>query len=182
MAESIMPIKTVGKRGKDKTPRKKRTDNSIQSVVPDDTKRKIICHDIMVRRLGRLPDMNDIISVDNRIDTYLTLCVNNAVSPTVAGLALSFGVDRKTLWEWLEGRSGTIKNDEVRNTLKAVYSQITSMYEEMLTEGKIIPVSAFFLMKNNMGYKDQTDHVVTARQDIPETEDSLTDRAGLLTD
>ena len=52
----------------------------------------------------------------------------------------------------------------------------------MLSTGKINPVAAIFLMKNNFGYKDQTDHVLTAKQEITETEESLIDRAGLLTD
>ena len=82
----------------------------------------------------------------------------------------------------MEQKTGVIKNPEVMETLKSVYTSISAMYEELLTEGKIIPVSAFFLMKNNHGYKDQTDHVVTARQDQPETEEDIISRAGLLTD
>lgn len=182
MSESVIPINMVGKRGKDKTPRKKRTDSSIQTAVPDDTRQKIICHDIMVRRIGKLSDPNNLDEVNYHIDQYLDLCMNNLVSPTVAGLALSLGIDRRTLWQWMEGINNVIKNPEVKDTLKSVYSQIATMYEEMLTEGKIVPVSAIFLMKNNHGYKDQTDHILTARQDIPETEDSIIDRAGLLTD
>ena len=181
MSQEIKPIRTVGKRGKDKQPRKYRND-TIQTAVSDDVRSKIICHDMMVRRLGKLHNPNDITEVEQRIETYLTLCMNNSVSPTVAGLALSLGIDRRTLWQWIEGVNGTIKSPEVKDTLKSVYSSIAAMYEEMLTEGKIIPVSAFFLMKNNHGYKDQTDHIVTARQEQPETEETLLNRANLLTD
>lgn len=182
MSEQQKQIRTVGKRGKDKQPRKRRIDNSIQTIASDDTKRKIIFHDITVRKLGKVSDINNPVEVNDRIETYLSICMNNSVAPTVAGLALAFGVDRKTLWTWIEERAGTIKNEECRNALKAVYSAITAMYEELLTEGKIIPVSAFFLMKNNHGYKDQTDHIVTARQEQPETEETLLNRANLLTD
>jgi len=182
MSESQKTIKTVGKRGKDKQPRKCRTDSSIQTVIPDDIKQKIIYHDIMVRRLGRLSDPNDIVEVDNRIEQYLTLCMQNMVSPTIAGLALSLGIDRMTLWNWINERNGTIKNPDVIYSLKTIYSAISAQYEELLTEGKIVPVSAIFLMKNNHGYKDQTDHVVTARQEQQETEELLLDRADLLAD
>lgn len=184
MSESIIPIKTVGRRkgSKDIVPRKKRTDSSIQDVIPDDTKQKIICHDIMVRKLGKISDPNNLDEIDNRIDQYLSLCIDNAVSPTVSGLALALGINRRTLWTWISEKNGTIKNPEVMDTLKGVYSQIETQYEELLTEGKIVPVSAIFLMKNNHGYKDQTDHIVTARTEQQETEETLLDRAGLLTD
>ena len=182
MPENENPIRTVGKRGKDRTPRKKRTDSSIQTVISDDSKVKILRHDIMVRKLGRITDPNNLTEIENRIDQYLDLCINNCVSPTIAGLALALGIDRQTLWTWITGNRGTIKNPDVVYTLKNVYATIAAQYEEMLTEGKIIPVSAFFLMKNNHGYKDQTDHILTARTEQPETEDNLLNRAGLLTD
>lgn len=182
MSEATQPIRTVGKRGNDITPRKKRTDSSIQTTIPDDSKVKIICHDMMVRKLGKLSDPNNLTEVENRIDQYLTLCMQNVVCPTVSGFALSLGIDRRTLWTWISGKCDVIKNPEVMDTLKSVYSQIESQYEELLTEGKIVPVSAIFLMKNNHGYKDQTDHILTARQEQTETEDSLLNRAGLLTD
>ena len=51
-----------------------------------------------------------------------------------------------------------------------------------MNNSKINPVAGIFLMKNNMGYKDQTDHVIEARQEQTETEDSILQRANLLTE
>lgn len=44
------------------------------------------------------------------------------------------------------------------------------MIEEYMQNGKINPVSGIFLMKNNFGYRDQTEVVVTPNQvnaDVP---------------
>ena len=68
------------------------------------------------------------------------------------------------------------------NLLKNIYAAINTQYEQLLTEGKIIPVSAFFLMQNNHGYKQQTDHVITAKQENQETEEDILNRANLLQD
>ena len=181
MSEQTTLPRKQGQRGKDKAPRKKRID-SIQNVASDDNKRKIILHDISVMNLPRLEDINDYKQLSNRVTEYFTLCVNNAVSPTVAGLALALGVDRATLWNWLNGKTGRIKSQECFDLLKRTYDAINTQYEEMLTDGKIIPVSAFFLMKNNHGYRDQTDHVITARQEVTDTEETILERANLLTD
>jgi hypothetical protein len=98
----------------------------------------------------------------------------------VASLALALGIDRRTLWTWMEEKVGTIKNRAVLDTLKRVYNLIASQYEGLLTQGKIIPVAGFFLMQNNFGYKNQTDHVVVAQPaEEPNTED-IAARAGLL--
>lgn len=57
---------------------------------------------------------------------------------------------------------------------------INTQYEELLTEGKMIPVGAFFLMQNNHGYRNQTDHVVVAQQAEEPNTDDIAARAGLL--
>ena len=73
-----------------------------------------------------------------------------------------------------------MENPDVVDTLKTVYIQINTQYEELLTQGKMIPVSAFFLMQNNHGYKQQTDHVITAKQEETESIDDIANRANLL--
>ena len=172
--------KQVRGRGKDKVPRKKRTDFNINAQVPPDERQIILRHNVELWQLGKLKNRNDPEEVRERIGTYFSLCQKNQQMPTVAGLALSFGIDRATLWLWMDNKTGVIKNPEVLDTLKEVYNLIASQYEGMLTQGKIIPVAGFFLMQNNFGYKNQTDHVVVAQPaEEPGTED-IAARAGLL--
>jgi hypothetical protein len=44
------------------------------------------------------------------------------------------------------------------------------------------PVSAFFLMKNNYGYRDTTDYIVTANQEQQVSLPDIANRAGLLSE
>lgn len=181
MSESVKPIDAIGKRvrGKDKQPRKKRTDKAIIEN-PDDNSR-LMTYNLRLLSLGSLNDKNDPEEVATRIMDYFTICGECGFRPAVASLALALGIDRVTLFTWING-SGGVKNPDVINTIKRAYAVINSSYEQMMNDGKINPVAGIFLMKNNMGYKDQTDHILTARQDIPETENTIIDRAGLLTD
>ena len=113
---------------------------------------------------------------------FFNLCIQYNVSPTLAGYSFSLGVDRNTLYNWLNGKTERIKNKECFGLLKNAYDFINNSYEQLLTEGKIIPVSAFFLLQNNYGYKQQTDHVITAKQENEDNEQDIIDRANLLTD
>ncbi len=174
-------VRTGRKPGtKDVTPRKKRTDFNLAEQVPADEKQQIVRYNVELFNLGRLNDPNDEEEVRERLATYFSIAEKYQQVPTVASLALALGIDRRTLWTWMEEKVGTIKNRAVLDTLKRVYNLIASQYEGLLTQGKIIPVAGFFLMQNNFGYKNQTDHVVVAQPaEEPNTED-IAARAGLL--
>ena len=132
--------------------------------------------------LNRLPkiDVNNPEQVKTRIEEYFSICSMFDLKPTIAMLAFSFGINRTTLFNWLNGMTKTIQNSECLDAIKEAYNLINGLYETYLTEGSIIPVSSFFLMKNNMGYKDTTDYIVTANQDKQFTLSDITDRSGLL--
>ena len=176
------PTRTVGKRGKDKQPRKLRNDTSPNTALPDNERMRIMKHNMQLYSLGRISDPNNPEILNTRVCDYFTICTQNEMIPSVAGFALSLGIDRATLWTWISGTRQTIKNPQCVDILKNVYNYLNAQYEDLMNSGKINPVAGIFLMKNNMGYKDQTDHVVTARQEQIETEETLLDRAGLLSD
>lgn len=178
MSEAVSVTKPKG-RGKDLKPRKKRTDCSVNVSMPPDDKMKILAHNLELMQLGRV-DKTSPEAIRERTRLYFEICSKNIMLPTVAGFALALGIDRRTLWDWITNGQGAIKNPAVIDALKETYALINSQYEDMLNNGEINPVSAFFLLKNNHGYKDQTDHVITARQDQPETESELLERAELL--
>ena len=163
---------------KNKTPSKIRKD-TVQCVVSDEVRQKILSFNMILYKLPKLVDYNDIGEIDNRTDLFFTLCMQHSITPTVAAYSLSLGVDRHTLYNWLNGKSDRIKNQKCLHTLKTAYDFINSSYESLLTEGKIIPVSAFFLLQNNYGYKQQTDHVITAGNNENVTEEDITNRANL---
>ena len=181
MSETVIPIRTVGKRGKDKHPRKKRQDINPNTAVPVDDRMRILKHNLQLYGLTKI-NPNNPDELQTRINLYFSICADNEIVPSVAGFAFSLGIDRKTLWYWMTQPYSIVKNPESLDALKNAYNFITAQYEDLMNTGKINPVAGIFLMKNNMGYKDQTDHVLTARTEQPETEESLLDRANLLSD
>lgn len=120
-------------------------------------------------RLLNLPniDLNDPVAVQNRINEYFSIIAENGNKPTVAGLGLALnGMDRRRLWE--------IRNDatqgrgnidtlpfEVRDIIKKTYKFMEELWENYMQNGKINPVSGIFLGKNNYGYVDKQDVVIT---------------------
>lgn len=192
-AQQETNIKTTVKTGDDVLPAKRKRGR------PKGTKNKTIRkdHDINNAEKGKnrkaiqfslafssLPsvNVNDISQVKQRVSDLFDICIRFDIKPSVAALAMAFHVDRATIFNWLNHKTGTIKDKECFDTIKAAYNQINLLYETYLNDGSIIPVSAFFLMKNNLGYKDVTDHVITASNNENVSVDSIAERAGMLTE
>ena len=114
-------------------------------------------------------DTNDADQVAERIDKYHQFCFENDMKPDMPGLALSLGVDRKTVWAWENGVDSN-KPLAVRNVLKRARAINELLMSNMMTEGKVNPVVGIFLLKNSHGYKDQQDVVITPNNPL-ESED-----------
>jgi hypothetical protein len=114
-------------------------------------------------------DTNNEEQVRERIGVYFKLCAEREMKPSVSGMAMALGVDRMTLWKWVNGATPS-KPKGVIDTVKKAYHILNFLIEEYMQNGKINPVSGIFLMKNNFGYRDQTEVVVTPNQvnaDVP---------------
>jgi hypothetical protein len=116
--------------------------------------------------LMQLPniDMKDPVAVQNRINEYFGIMAKYDTKPTVAGLGLALnGMDRRRLWEIrtdVPGRN-TDLNSEVRDAVKKAYKLMENLWENYMQNGKVNPVAGIFLGKNNFGYQDKTEYVVT---------------------
>ena len=139
--------------------RPKRSEAMKPHVNPGDN-RRYLHHARQLMGLGR-PDMTKKELVLDRINYYFDLCETNDTKPSVEGLALAFGADRKLLYRWANGIESDYIPSEVRTILLNAYTALNSLMVEYMQNGKINPVSGIFLMKNNMGYADQTEIVVT---------------------
>lgn len=164
----------VGSKNKIKT---SRPDSTVQAEPGDNT--KFILHDMKLFNLPEI-DVNNPASVSERINRYFAICSEDDIKPSIESLALSFGVNRITLFNWITGKSNRIQTPECLNTLKRAYDFINSYYAHMMNNGKINPVAGIFLMKNNMGYKDTTDYVITPNTEQRFTLSDIANRAGLL--
>ena len=142
--------------------RQKRPQKSTQMaphVNPGDNS-KYIKHALTFMKWGK-PNMTKIDEVRQRVTDYFDVCEANDMKPSVESLALAFGVDRKTLWCWVQGAESDYIPKECRDMIKVAHTAINSMMADYMQNGKINPVSGIFLMKNNMGYADQSEVVIT---------------------
>lgn len=125
---------------------------------------------MMNLELFNLPniDMKDVDQVAQRLTDFFTIFGKYDMKPTVAGMASVLnGHNRQWLWSLTHGQpygGMDISNSvppQVLNLIKKAYQFMENSWESYMNSGKLNPVTGIFLAKNNFGYKDQTDVVVT---------------------
>lgn len=165
------------------------TKRTGSSVAPDEPG-KITIGDLIQKNLAiaHLPDIDltDVNQVEARINEYYA--IENAYNnrPTVSGLAMCLnGMDRRRLWEIVTGNVGNTRGitttlpREVTDCIKRHYAILAQLWEDYMQSGRINPVSGIFLGKNNFGYKDQTEYVLTPNQQPDFNEQQIRDRLSL---
>lgn len=140
--------------------------------------RKYISHSMQIASLPII-DTNDPKQVESRVYDYFTICADNDMKPSFVGLALAFGVDRVTLWKWVNGVENN-KSQEVRNIIKMATTILNNQMEDYIQNGKINVVAGIFLSKNHYAYKDQSEVVLTPNQVTEQTESTLLEASELL--
>lgn len=118
--------------------------------------------------------------ISTRCFDYVELCMRNAMKPSMAGLALAIGVGRETLLNYINGVT-PIPNDN-RLVLQKFNGLLNSLMEDYMQNGKINPVTAIFLAKNNFNYKDTQEFVVNNNNQEESSPEALIEEANLLFD
>lgn len=111
-------------------------------------------------------DVHDPEAVQQRLNDYFGYMASQDAKPTVAGMAMALGMDRRRLWEIKTGNYHTSKSledlpKEVTDLIKKAYSLMEYLWENYMVNGKINPVTGIFLGKNNFGYQDKQEMVLT---------------------
>lgn len=147
--------------------KKKRPKRSEQLQVQTDPgdNTKYLTHALKLANLPKI-DTKNVKMLEKRIEKYFLICAEDDFKPSVAGLALAIGTDRRRLWEWSQGE----KSDRT-DTVKKAYRILNLMMEEYMQNGKINPVSGIFLMKNNFGYADKQEVVLTPNNPFGDAKD-----------
>lgn len=116
-------------------------------------------------------DMTNAQAVTGRLGEYFALYEQADLKPTVAGMAIALnGMSRQTLTaiahDRVTGSTGykSALPPEVTAVIKKAYKMMENMWETYMNSGKINPVSGIFLGKNNYGYQDKTEYVLTPNQ------------------
>lgn len=146
---------------------------------------KLIQKNLMVAQLPKI-DLTDVNQVEGRIKEYLA--IENAYNnrPTVSGLAMCLnGMDRHGIREIVTGNFGNTRGTitrlpvEVTALIKKYYALLTNLWEDYMQSGQINPVSGIFLGKNNFGYRDQTEYIVTPNTAPEYNESEIRERLSL---
>lgn len=112
-------------------------------------------------------DVHDPEAVEQRLNDYFGYMASQDAKPTVAGMAMALGMDRRRLWAIKNnqptGGAGytTALPPEVADCIKKAYSLMEYLWENYMVNGKINPVTGIFLGKNNFGYQDKQEMVLT---------------------
>ena len=157
-----------------------REDRTVQAEPGENS--RYLYHDL---KLSSLPavDMTDPAAIQARINEYFKICADDDIKPSIESFALSFDMSRHTLYNLLNDRTRNSQiTPEGLRTLQKAYNNINSYYAHMMNNGKINPVAGIFMMKNNLGYKDTSDYIITPGNEQSVSLQDITNRAGLLTD
>ena len=117
-------------------------------------------------------DLHDPKQVEDRLHDYFNIHMRYDMKPTVAGMAMALGngTTRQTLWaiknDQPSGGSGykTALPSEVADSIKKAYLLLENLWENYAQNGKMNPVTSIFLGKNNFGYSDKQEYVLTPNQ------------------
>ena len=131
--------------------------------TPSEDNRVILSHGLQVMALGKA-NLKDPDDVSKHISDYFQICLDTAIKPSIAGLALALGISRQYVFEITHNNKDNVAFLTV-DIIKKAINFINLQMETYMQESKINPVAGIFLMKNNMGYKDQVDYVVTPKND-----------------
>ena len=143
-----------------KTPRQRKRpdlDNFGQEYVEPGDNSRYLRHALKTLNMPPI-DISDAKQVEERLDWYFDHCIESEMKPTVSGFCNSLGISRQTLMEW---RNGTYRAESHQAVIVRAYKILEELWENYMQNGKINPVSGIFLAKNNFGYQDKQEYVVT---------------------
>ena len=114
-------------------------------------------------------DLRDPEAVRVRLGEYFQIYGEADLKPTVAGMAMCLGVDRRRLWDIKSGNYTNVGGykdlpPETVDLVKKAYDILETSMESYANAGRINPVMAIFMMKNHFGYQDKTEYVLTPNQ------------------
>lgn len=113
---------------------------------------KVLKHNMAITEWGAV-DMFSKAKVKERVKRYFSLCVSQDMSPTLPGLALAFGVSRFVFQRWVNGAD---VSPDVATELYHAVCVIDADSAQKMVRGMVHPKSGEFLMKNTLGYRDET--------------------------
>ena len=148
-----------------KKPRGKNIGETLAPVTEPGDNQKYIGVSLQLFNMSKV-DLHKPEEVQSRLAEYFQIHFDADLKPTVAGMAMALCIDRRRLWEIRAGNYHTSTGladlpTLTTDSIKKAYDFMENLWENYMQNGKINPVSGIFLGKNNFGYQDKTEYVVT---------------------
>ena len=148
-----------------KKPRGKNIGETLAPVTEPGDNAKYIGVSMQLFNMTKV-DLHKPEEVQSRLAEYFQIHFDADLKPTVAGMAMALGIDRRRLWEIRAGNYHTSTGladlpTLTTDSIKKAYDFMENLWENYMQNGKINPVSGIFLGKNNFGYQDKTEYVLT---------------------
>ena len=114
----------------------------------------------------RMPPVNTdkIEEIDERVNMYFDACMTEGFVPTMAGLAVATGVDKRTLLKWAEGarREGQAHGLAVKR-----FKQLsTGVIINGMLAGTIPPIPGIFVTSNDGDYEQKATHTMQVENGV----------------
>ncbi len=143
-------------------------DNGLNLEAGDNT--KYLSVNIALMNMPDI-DMDNVEEVNQRLSDYFALYAQADMKPTVAGMAIALN-GRSRQWLWAVTHDGALNGEgykpalrrEVAESIKKAYFLLENLWENYMQNGKVNPIAGIFLGKNNYGYQDKTEYVLTPNQ------------------
>lgn len=95
-------------------------------------------------------NLRDVNMVKAQAMRYIRSCQISGVLPTMAGLALAFGIAAETLSRFMSGHP----EEESAKWLRVVKQQFGDLVNQSALNGAVAPIPAIFTLKANYGWRD----------------------------
>ena len=109
------------------------------------------------RGVGRPYAFQSLEITEKEIDDYFQLCSDKQVVPTITTLALWLGCDKDTIYNHANN-----SNSPFFGLFKNVINYCHSLMQNGAVDGKVNPVTYFFISKNDYGMRDDKNITVSA--------------------
>lgn len=149
MAEKEWEVKPRGKKGKPP---------QVRGNIDPELTKQVGARLMYWYRLGNVKAVTDE-EIAERLDHYFSRCFATGEIPLVETMSLALGYARGTLWDWEVGGVGS--TPARRDLIKKAKELIASYDANMVSDGKLNPVTYIFRSKNYYGMKDQMDYIVS---------------------
>lgn len=112
-------------------------------------------------------NINDCEAVEKRLMEYFKIYMEADMKPTVAGMAMALGYDRRWLYSVVHNKPlsgmGNRANypKSVTDLIRSAYHLLEVQWEEYMLSGKINPVTGIFFGTNHYKYQNKAEHVIT---------------------